>query len=76
MIRTICLNRTLPYLRGKPLIVTSETHPNKKIIKMAEFVLRNNSFEINNKVFRDIPRTTADPKFARSCIFIYMDRFE
>ena len=45
-------------------------------IKIAEFVLRNNYFEINNKVFRYISVTLIDTKFDLSYASIILQRFD
>ena len=39
--------------------------PTENLIKMAEFVLKNNLFEFNNKVFQQISATTIGTKFAK-----------
>ena len=41
---------------------------------MAEFALKNNLFEFNNKVFQQISGTVIGTKFAPPYAFIYMDR--
>ena len=43
---------------------------------MAEFVLKNNLFEFNNKVFQPISGTAIGTNFAPSYACIYMDRVE
>ena len=40
---------------------------------MAEFALKNNLFEFNNKVFQQISGTVIGTKFAPPYAFIYMD---
>ena len=50
--------------------------PAENLIKMAEFVLKNNLFEFNSKVFQQISGTTIGTKFAPSYACIYMDRVE
>ena len=48
--------------------------PTESLIKMAEFALKNNLFEFNNKVFQQISGTVIGTKFAPPYAFIYMDR--
>ena len=43
---------------------------------MAEFVLKNNLFEFNNKVFQQISGTAIDIKFAPPYACSYKDRVE
>ena len=43
---------------------------------MAEFVLKNNLFEFNSKVFQQISGTAIGTKFAPPYACIYMDRVE
>ena len=43
---------------------------------MAEFVLKNNLLEFNNKVFQQISRTAIGTTFATPYACIYMDRVE
>ena len=50
--------------------------PTENLIKMAEFVLKNNLFEFNNKVVQQISGTTIGTKFAPPYTRIYMDRVE
>ena len=50
--------------------------PTENLIKMAEFVLKNNLFEFNNKVVQQISGTTIGTKFAPPYTCIYMDRVE
>ena len=50
--------------------------PTENLIKMAEFVLKNNLFEFNNKVFQPISGTAIGTNFAPSYACIYMDRVE
>ena len=49
-----------------------KTVPTEDIIKMAEFVLKNNLFEFNSKFYKNISRTAIGAKFAlpHSCIFM------
>ena len=50
--------------------------PTENLIKMAEFVLKNNLFEFNSKVFQQISGTAIGTKFAPPYACIYMDRVE
>ena len=50
--------------------------PTENLIKMAEFVLKNNLFEFNNKGFQQISGTTIGTKFAPPYACMYMDRVE
>ena len=50
--------------------------PTENLIKMAEFVLKNNLFEFNNKVLQQISGTAIGTKFAPPYACIYMDRVE
>ena len=48
--------------------------PTENLIKMAEFVLRNNLFDFNNKVFQQISGTVIGTKVTPPYAYIYMDR--
>ena len=50
--------------------------PAENLIEMAEFVLKNNLFKFNNKVFQQISGTAIGTKFAPPYACIYMDRVE
>ena len=50
--------------------------PTENLIKMAEFVLKNNLFEFNSKVLQQISGTAIGTKFAPPYACIYMDRVE
>ena len=50
--------------------------PTENLIKMAEFVLKNNLFEFNNKMFQQISGTAIGTNFAPAYACIYMDRVE
>ena len=57
---------------------TLDDRVNKKIgtedlIKMAEFVLKNNYFEFNGKVKQDLSGTAIGTNFAPPCACIFMD---
>ena len=52
---------------------------NKKIgtedlIKVAEFVLKNNCFEFNGKVKQQLSGTAIGTKFAPPCVYIFMNQ--
>ena len=46
----------------------------ENLIKMVKFVLKNNLFDFNNKVFQQISGTDIGKKFTRPYTCIYMDR--
>ena len=48
----------------------------ENLIKTAEFVLKNNLFEFNSKVFQQISGIAIGTKFAPPYACIYMDRVE
>ena len=50
--------------------------PTENLIKIAEFVLKNNLFEFISKVFQEISGTAIGTKFAPPYPCIYMDRVE
>ena len=50
--------------------------PTENLIKKAQFVLKNNLFEFNNKVFQQISGTAIGTKFAPPYACIYIDRNE
>ena len=50
--------------------------PSENLIEMAEFVLKNNLFKFNNKVFQQISGIAIGTKFAPPYACIYMDRVE
>ena len=50
--------------------------PTENLIKMAEFALKNNLFEFNNKVFQQISGTAIGTKFAPPYACIYIDRVD
>ena len=55
-----------------------KTHkvPTSKLVKMAEFVLKNNYFQFLEKVFQQISRTAIGTKFAPPYTCIFMDQVE
>ena len=50
--------------------------PTRKLVKMAEFVLKNNYFEFSDKVFQQISGTAMGIKFAPPYACIFMDQVE
>ena len=50
--------------------------PTDKLLKMAQFVLKNNFFEFNNDVFQQISGTAIGTKFALPYVCIFMDQIE
>ena len=50
--------------------------PTENLIKIAEFVLKNNFFEFNSKVFRQISGTAIGAKFSPPYACFYIDRVE
>ena len=50
--------------------------PTEDLVKMAEFVLKNNYFEFNSNVKHQISGTAIGTKFAPTCACIYMDYME
>ena len=50
--------------------------PVNDIVKMTEFVLKNNIFEFNGKVKKQVAGTTIGTKFAPPYACIYMDELE
>ena len=53
-----------------------KTIPMEKLLKMAEFVLKNNYFEFGNKIKKEISRTAIGTKFAPPYACIFMGDFE
>ena len=58
-----------------------DNRENKNILtdnltKMAEFILKNNFFEYNGKVKKQISGTAIGTKFVRPCTCIFMDQVE
>ena len=50
--------------------------PTEEIISMAEFVLKNNYLEFNEKVCKQISGTASGSKFALPCACIFMGEME
>ena len=55
---------------------TRKDIPTENLIKMAEFVLKNNFFEFDSKVFQQIAGTDIGTKFAPPYACIFMDQLE
>ena len=50
--------------------------PTENLIKVAEFVLKNNYFEFDTNVYQHISRTAIGTKFAPPYTCIFMDQLE
>ena len=50
--------------------------PTNDLVKLAEFILKNNLFEFNDKVKQQISGTAIGTKFAPPYAYIYMDKTE
>ena len=50
--------------------------PTYKLVKMAEFVLKNNYFQFSDKVYQQISGTSTGTKFAPPYACIFMDQVE
>ena len=75
----VSLYPSIPHEAGLSALKEALEHrflkiPTENLIKMAEFVLNNNLFEFNNKVFQQISGTTIGANFAPPYACIYMDR--
>ena len=46
------------------------------MVKLAEFVLKNNFFEFNSKIKQQVSGTAIDTKFAPPYACLFMDKFE
>ena len=63
-------------LKGKLKEQTSSKIPTNDLVKLAEFVLKNNFFEFNNEIKQQISGTAIGTKFAPPYACIYMDKTE
>ena len=63
-------------LKSKLEEQTSSKIPTNDLVKLAEFVLKNNFFEFNNEIKQQISGTAIGTKFARPYACIYMDKTE
>ena len=50
--------------------------PTEDLVKMAEFVLKNNFFEFNSKIKQQVSGTVISTKFAPPYSCLFMDKFE
>ena len=50
--------------------------PTEDLVKMAEFVLKNNFFELNSKIKQQVSGTAIGTKFAPPYACLFMDKFE
>ena len=50
--------------------------PTEDLVKMAEFVLKNNFFEFNSKIKQKVSHTAIGTKFAPPYACLFMDKFE
>ena len=66
----------LKVLRNQYDNFIDKTVPTEDIIKMAEFVLKNNLFEFNSKFYKQISGTAIGTKFAPAYACIFMDYIE
>ena len=78
----VCLYPSIPHNADlealKTVLDKRENHsiPTEKLVKMAEFVLKNNFFEFNGLVKEQISGTAIGTKCAPSYACIFMDEFE
>ena len=63
-------------LKSKSEEQTSSKFPTIDLVKLAEFVLKNNFFEFNNEIKQQISGTAIGTKFAPPYACIYMDKTE
>ena len=63
-------------LKSKSEEQTSSKIPTNDLVKLAEFVLKNNFFEFNNEIKQQISGTAIGTKFAPPYACIYMDKTE
>ena len=61
-------------LKSKLEEQTSSKIPTNDLVKLAEFVLKNNFFEFNNEIKQQISGTAIGTKFAPPYACIYMDK--
>ena len=66
----------LKVLRNQYDKFIDKTVPTEDIIKMAEFILKNNLFEFNSKFYKQISGTAIGTKFAPPYACIFMDYIE
>ena len=63
-------------LKSRLVEQTSSKIPTNDLVKLAEFVLKNNFFEFNNEIKQQISGTTHGTKFAPPYTCIYTDKTE
>ena len=63
-------------LKSRLVEQTSSKIPTNDLVKLAEFVLKNNFFEFNNEIKQQISGTAIGTKFAPPYACIYMDKTE
>ena len=75
---TFHLSKYLNILALKTVLDKRENHsiPTENLVKMAEFVLKNNFFEFNGLVKEQISGTAIGTKCAPNYACIFMDEFE
>ena len=66
----------LEYLHSKLEERSEKKIPSEDLVKMAEFVLKNNYFEFNSKIKKQISGTAIGTKFAPAYACIFMDKVE
>ena len=66
----------LRVLRNQYVKFIDKTVPTEDIIKMAEYVFKNNLFEFNSKFYKQISGTAIGTKFAPPYACIFMDYIE
>ena len=59
-------------LKSRLVEQTSSKIPTNDLVKLAEFVLKNNFFEFNNEIKQQISGTAIGTKFAPPYVFIYI----
>ena len=69
-------DESLKVLRNQYDKFIDKTVPTEGIIKMDEFVLKNNWFEFNSKFYKQISGTVIGTKFAPPYVCIFMDYIE
>ena len=73
---------SIPHSEGLDILKKQyENYPNKKvstddIVKMADFLLKNNLFEFDSKFYKQISITVIGTKFAPAYPCIFMDHIE
>ena len=77
----VSLYPSIPHQAGLALKKVLDERENKfistdDIVKMAEFVLKNNYFQFNDKVKQQISGSTIGTKFAPTYACVFMDQVE